>query len=542
MTRVGFRRFATLDAVYFSVCLGGALSSAACSDVASVPSPFRSTEHTLRTSASAGKPGDSLYGCYVSEAVENAHFRYRYTRRELHFPQPALAPDRPPLEYRLRIQADGTPPIVVANCLIPRSPEAVRTLENVFHATGVRYTTPGHPQQDETISASIYEDPCNSRIGDNYDPKGTCFALDPVTGTAPPPSSPPPPPSPGAPISPGVGSGGGSGPCDYCSYNGSATFSCTPSVQRGGAVSCGIQAAKTSESSITVTSWTFRDALGRTVTSTDPTVDWNGVAVTGGNVTVQFDDGTGLREVSSSFAVSDRGWNWARNAESTYSDATGPVCYDHTPTYNRANGVNLPMGTGDCTPQRMVQPDSYTPAGDGFTAGTVTSGPNQGFHYIRTAKLYLRRQSSYNLGMRWDAPRVALQGAQQSACGDWANWFEYTLCAGYSPDAYIAGAHAHEGYGTTGHNGHFSAAYDAVADPGYDPMIFFDQQVGGNDIALDDFMNFVRHDFQLLAERADRATLDLALGGTIVTGNYSGEYCGWLPAEGRFLCAPSSPM
>ena len=91
-----------------------------------------------------------------------------------------------------------------------------------------------------------------------------------------------------------------------------------------------------------------------------------------------------------------------------------------------------------------------------------------------------------------------------------------------------------EGYGTTGHNGHFSAAYDAVVDPNNDPLILFDQRVGPSTIDVGTFIVELRRDFYPRASRADDSTLDLQYGGTIVTGNYSGPYWGWLQAEGRF--------
>jgi len=106
---------------------------------------------------------------------------------------------------------------------------------------------------------------------------------------------------------------------------------------------------------------------------------------------------------------------------------------------------------------------------------------------------------------------------------------------GVNPEAYIAGARAHEGWGTTGHNGHFSAAYAAAIDPNNDVMIFFDQQVGPRGVSLGAFITDLRTAFYRRAERADIATRDTQHGGTIVTGNWSGTYYGWDSLQGKFL-------
>jgi hypothetical protein len=106
---------------------------------------------------------------------------------------------------------------------------------------------------------------------------------------------------------------------------------------------------------------------------------------------------------------------------------------------------------------------------------------------------------------------------------------------GANPESFVAGVRAHEGYGTTGHNGHFSAAYDAVADPANDPMVYFDRKVGQNSISYSSFLVEVRRGFYDRAGAADRATLDISDGGTIVTGNFTGTYYGWVPEDGQFV-------
>ncbi|HEX6746655.1 MAG TPA: hypothetical protein VF092_05115 [Longimicrobium sp.] len=528
-----------------TLALAAALS--ACTDepfTSSVPAS-QPARPQLRAAASES---ESPYGCYISEAVRTPLYRYRYTRRELHFPATALAADGSTLKYRLRLQNPGEEPVYVANCLIPRTQTGVRFLEQWLRVPkDVRYTvthTPDRTGTVTTMATSVNGDPCDSQVGDLYDENKTCFGLDEIIAISKPAPPPPPPPEPAPP--PGettIGTdtpGGGDGPCYTCEYNNSGTLACTASVQRGGTVSCSINTAKQGEANLVVHSWTFVDADGNTSQNLDPVVTWSGTAVVGGTVTVRFDDGSGAREIVSSFMVTDRGWSWARNAESVFSENTGVQCsYWGTPDQGGSNGINLPQGAASCAEtKRFVQPDSYSPAGDGFVARTVQSGPNQGFHYIESARLNIKRESSVNVGLRPDAPQVPLLrlGLNQRSCStNLINWYQFTLCQGVDPEGYIRGVHNHEGYGSTGHNGHYSAAYDAAVDPANDLMIYLDRMIGVNTINWGTFVEDVRRGFFPRAKMVDEATQDLLNGGTIVTGNYSGIYYGYYAREGTFL-------
>lgn len=419
------------------------LAVPACADGPSGPST-RAPDPAPHPSVAAESRDESPYGCYVSEAVRNPHYRYRYSRRELRFPSPAIAPDGATLEYRLRLREPGREPAYVANCIIPRTRTAVRLLEEWLRVPrDVRYTVAHRSGRTGTAIAMLTDEPCNAKVGDVYDPIHTCATIEGITATGTPqpwePSTEPapPPPSPEMPPGEGGGTGGSSGgdePCYECSYDSSGTAGCTPSVPRGVTVICEITAARQGESDLVVHSWTFVDADGRGTATTDPVVRWSGTAVVGGTVTVRFDDGGGPRELVSSFTVTPRGWTWAGNAESAYHDGTGPTwCIDYTPTFSDPNGVNLPTWAANCsTGERMIQPDSYAPAGDGFTVATVAGGPNQGLHYIPSARLYLRRQSTYNPGLSAGASRVTLKDAQRASCGAQANWYQFSGCMGYA--------------------------------------------------------------------------------------------------------------
>jgi hypothetical protein len=290
-----------------------------------------------------------------------------------------------------------------------------------------------------------------------------------------------------------------------------------------------------------VISWTFSGG-GTTVAGPRGITQWGGTAAASGEVSVRLADG---RTLVGAMTVLDRGWTWATHAVSEYRDGTGVRCLNHTPTLG-VDGYNLPLAATNCQDgRRMVQPDSYS--ADGFVATTVPSGPNKGMHYVSSASLSIRRESTYNSGLFPDAPRVPLVETNlyphQSRCGRaTANWYEFSTCMNAHPDAFIAGVRAHEGYGTTGHNGHFSAAYDAVANPANDPMILFDQIVGEPTMTFAAFVQRVRTQFYQVADQADRATLDIQDGGFLVTGNWTGQTWRWLPLEGRFTLSALSSI
>lgn len=474
------------------------------------------------------------HACFVSLAAKQGSIPYLYRRISLHLPASVQALDGAVAAFRVRDAMPDGRVTAVLNCVIPATFAARRLVAQSFGVPlvpigggatmddpGSCVSSPGetNPCPIKGITATskpVDSDPCVN--------SGTCY-YDPGTGGGWTPTFP----------SDGGGDTGGSGgtdPCTNCGPN-APIMSCT-AVARGATTNCSVNTGDAN-----VASWVWTDGTNL-IQGPGNTAAWSGTAVASGTVSVYLTDGTTLQ---GELTVSDRGWTWAKNAESTYTDGTGPSCIDHTPTYGVRNGVNLPMGATDCdTNERMIQPDSYDPAGDGFQAQTVPDGPNRGLHYIASAKLYLRRQSTYNRGMLADAAPVSLAGTQRTTCGDQANWDQFTRCMGDDPDAYVQGAHYHEGYGSTGHNGHFSAAYDAVASPGSDLMEFLETQVGETSLSLSAFTARVRRDFQERAGRADIATMDLSNGGTIVTGNYSGPYWGWLASEGRFSRSSTSTI
>ena len=476
---------------------------------------FSASAHALEALGRGWKTDPAEpHACFASVAAKAGPIPYHYRRIPLHLPASAHAHDGAVAAFRYRgVRPDGAV-VAVLNCVIPAT-------ERARGAVARRFDVPGGPEEGGVVVQGCVTD-------------GMCELEGIVVK---------PPPAPKAPLKPSCmdnlgecdgdgdngGESGGPDPCADCGPS-APTLSCTSGVQRGGTGSCTVTSGE-------VAQWEFTDGIS-TVIAAGGGLSWAGTAVRSGTVSASMQDGTPLQ---ATLEVRDRGWTWATHAISEYVDGSGPRCLDHTPTYGRANGINLPADATLCgAPQRQIQPDSYAPEGDGFIAATVSGGPNHGMHYVREARLHLRRKSSYNAGLWANAAPVPLQGTQQTACGAWANWYSFTHCMGTNPEDYLAGVRAHEGYGTTGHNGHFSAAYDAVADQANDPMILFDQRTGANTLDLSTFIVRLRDEFYPRARRADDATLDVQYGGTVVRGNWSGIYHGWNAIQGAFVTGTHS--
>lgn len=508
------------------------------------PGPAFATSSAALTAIGPGwqtRPEDP-HACFTSVARPGSG-KFRYNRVSLRFPAAANARDGAVAAFRFRAEREDGGVAAVLNCVIPATSRAREIVAR-------RFRVPDEPRSDGVTVLSCPSTGCDlpefawgaCKGGLDYGEWPDCEPYDaceseliechPTGGSAP------------------EGTEGTSG-CSNCGPD-QPTLSCAPhGVTRGSFVRCVVTIGTTRMGDLDVAGWAFSDGSSY-ITARGGSSEWAGPAVQSGTITATLADGT---TTEGSLTVNPRGWTWATHGWSEFSSGTGTPCLDHTPIYRAppgtvtvvgmANGVNLPMGWTNCEiGQRQIQPDSYT-SGDGFTAATAGSGPNRGMHYIASASLRLRRESTLNAGMFPYAPRVPLKDEQLTACGTpdngfGANWHEFSHCMGADANGYIEGVRAHEGYGTTGHNGHFSAAYDAMVDPLNDPFIFLDGEVSRSGLSMSSFLENVRTRFRLRAREADTATLDIARGGSIVTGNWSGTYWGWIPADGRFAASTQS--
>lgn len=525
---------------------------AACSDMVTPPAPAESSAiagNPLGNRAAAGPDTLATYGCLITTANPDRPGWWRYQRQGLEFPTAARAHKGEKLRLSFRRRAaDGTP-VFVANCLIPRTGQSVAMMKRWLNVSpGAR----GHDDGSAGEAVLLSDAECE------WNERGECV-FNPIVAIAEPPNGEGPDdsgvgstPVTTSPTSPDGGSSGGgtdgSSPCTNCSYD-SALLTCTSGVMRGATVTCRVNA--TDLRSTTARNWSFtpENSSLSTVPGPASALSWSGPGIASGKVRVDVSDNAGTRTVEYPFSVFDRGWTWANKATSEYRDGTGDPCLNHTPTWStghdvsRANGINMEIGYGCSSPRRMIQPDSYD-TGDGFTVTTVSGGPNQGYHYVSGATLRLRRESTYNQGtlpgahreVLRDVPGYALNDitySQKTVCGSMANWHEFTRCSGLNPEEFIAAVRAHEGHGTMGNNGHYSAAKKAMEDRANDPMIYFDGVVGGRTVTNATFTTTVRAEFHERAKEADDHTLHTWEGGR-VGGNWSGPVWLWMPLEGRF--------
>jgi hypothetical protein len=458
------------------------------------------------------------HGCFASVASRGGRIPYLYRSFALRLPAGVQSRDGAVASFRYRAVRSNGATIAVLNCVIPATDRAREMLARWLKLpTGPEVGGVVLMDGDGCVLENSPANPC---------------PIEPIVVTPPPADN---PCDVLDPCIPGPMNGGGGGatweppatgggvPCTQCGP-GTPILTCgngSP-VTRGVDVRCSVSNSGDQR----IAGWAFTDGTN-SVTAPGGSAEWSGTAVASGIVSADLVEGTTLQ---AQMTVNGRGWTWATHAVSEYRDGTGAPCFSHTPTYNRPNAENLQIGATECGKGgRFIQPDSYAPAGDGFTAATVPSGPNQGMHYVVQAKLYLRRESTYSSGLWPNARQEMLHNnppwTQARDCGPLANWYQFSTCMGAGPDAFIAGVRNHEGWGSTGHNGHFSAAYDAVADPANDPMRYFEETVGSNQMSLGDFIITLREGFYARAREADRATLD---GGPVMVGNWSGIYWGWL--------------
>ncbi|HEX2205153.1 MAG TPA: hypothetical protein VHG91_17710 [Longimicrobium sp.] len=133
-----------------------AFVAASCADLptsSSTPVP-----PALDASVAPGRPAwaadfaGAPHLCFTSVRTPLGPHRYRYGRVRLDFPASALAPDGATLLYRYRVQAPGEDPVVVANCRIPRTLEAVAILDRRLRVADRRRWRARDEQADGTAT------------------------------------------------------------------------------------------------------------------------------------------------------------------------------------------------------------------------------------------------------------------------------------------------------------------------------------------------------------------------------------------------------
>lgn len=117
-----------------------ALLAAACSDAPTGPAAAR-TENVLSTQVaspnpSASRQGASPYACFTSVATPGGTNPWTYGRLDLHFPKTALASDGATMRYHYRRYTPEGTLLRLANCVIPRTEEAVILVQRRLSVPG----------------------------------------------------------------------------------------------------------------------------------------------------------------------------------------------------------------------------------------------------------------------------------------------------------------------------------------------------------------------------------------------------------------------
>lgn len=494
----------------------------------------------------------SPYACFVSSAMPlGAPYRYRYQKPDLHFPKSALALDGTTTTYRYRMWgASREEPVYVANCVIPATREAVQIMNRKF---GVREQKPKAGEATLMGETCVTDGLCtidglevNACQNGNEWPDCDTKApeeepvCNPYMGEC------------GGGWSGGEGSGGGSGggsSCTSCTPS-TPTLTCPASVQRGVVFSCTVTA---NGSGFTAGQWRWQPDNSTTVTT--PVLGpsnlfaWTGPAVVGGSVSVPLTDSTGVTNtLTGTFAVTARTWRWS-SADWSFTQGTSTAnCSVQEPQIGSPTLLGWHVGVGTCSGQPM-RPDLTSTPRSGYTVQQVSWGPNAGIWYVTGVQFRMETESGMNPGITaGGARRLLTNYSQVQACRTnapqhypagqpvYVNLWEFNeRCKRHSLSAFHNGIWAHEGYGSTGTNGHESRLRMAAAQVGNDPRAVLEAEVAETEA---DLHGFVNSNWWAVANRLSSGADP---NHTFVKNNWSGSVWVWDPSISQFTFAAITP-
>jgi hypothetical protein len=287
-----------------------------------------------------------------------------------------------------------------------------------------------------------------------------------------------------------------------------------------------------------VVSWRWQGTAGLAADEPNPEMVWSGIAVDGGTVTLTIEDSFGVRDLMSSFVVTNRGWRWD-STKWSFVQGGAQVCASAPAT---ATGFVLGWNRSrtSCDAPR-IDPDPRRDSINGYTIDQVPSGPNKGVWYVTSASYRMDRGSNINPnalpgGARFlvsdpaqaqECRNAGLTGTQISA-----NFYEFNkYCKRVDMDAFLSATWAHEGFGTTGANGHESVARAAAATLPYDPYAAIEALVADDETTLR--RGVLNQAFDRGADLSNYS----ALHSNGVSGNWSGVIWLYDPNSGSFISA-----
>jgi hypothetical protein len=458
-----------------------------CSDSLIRPQSVQETQVPARgiPAVEAMLPAEgSPFVCYTSHLTPQGPHRYRYGKLRLDFPRQIIENANGEVLYFRYVQRTPEGTVVrLANCVIPKSPVALRLAKRRFSNPTARPATneatelTSTNENDGCVRDNSESNPCvveeirNICADDPNDPECDEDEKDPwgdEPGDNDPCSS--------NPNAPGCG---GDDPCWDCGSGGrgddneeaTASVSCTPTVERGMQVSCTVSVTP-STAGLEVYSWTFSGG-GFVVEAPGGQTRWEGSAVAGGRVTalVRVNGRTQSPAPAASFTVAERGWRWGKARWHLTEDA-GPDHRTAEPTWTGGT-LGWNCSTYSCGITSWVLPHIPHQPNGGYTVGQVNSGPNQGLWFVGAAVFRIDRYSKMNPHMRANAPKRRVWGESAQACRDAGYTNEpsvevnlYTFnrhCKGVNMTAFHRAILNHEGYGSGSRNGHQAQGEDAAA-------------------------------------------------------------------------------
>lgn len=301
-------------------------------------------------------------------------------------------------------------------------------------------------------------------------------------------------------------------------------------VVRADDINCA--ATATHDATVEVLEWRFTDgaefhvpaAGAQAVTATS----WGGTMVRDGSVTVRARVG-GI-EQGKSISVTIRGREWSWNASHwTLSEGTGDHCQPATspknlPVIGVAWGWN--HRSSSCEEGR-VDPNLRTMPDAGYMVSSITSGPNTGLWYVATPDFRMDRASGILDAVKSGGVPLLIAAGTHSDCTEAlqtsaVNFYTFNgVCQDIDVGSFHLRILDHEGFGTTGLNGHEAQARIAAADPQNDPRRSVE---GWSAISEAELRMIVR----AVIEGVDQA---IARGSdpthTVVKNNFSGTIWTW---------------
>ncbi len=265
------------------------------------------------------------------------------------------------------------------------------------------------------------------------------------------------------------------------------TLTCPSSVQRGSSINCTVSGIPASS----VTSWKFQTG-GTTVNGPTQQLTWGGVMVQGGTITVSTN---GAVSAAKSVTVTARSWTTAPASASQMS-----------------NGTFYTLGTPP-TPSGSFSDlgiSNYVISWNGFSAQTVGSGPNSGYHYFGTPLTY-PSSFRYEYIINPDLENQVSTFSQHQCGGStqfisWSNLKANTI--------------RHE---SAAHESHWENYSNSLAKPTNNLGVLFESAIGQPNTSVSGFESNTSN---TLSDAVGRVAADAAVEPAAVNENASGTFLG----------------